>query len=97
MVVIEPLIGFLRLFAYPVIHSTYIPAQPGQLSLELIAECVTLLPHVQQVCLQARHLHVVVRQHEELIVEDLVRGLQLVVNNRFESILIFKGLIDPLL
>ena len=72
MVVIEPLIGLFGLFAYPVIHGTYVPAQPGQLGLELIAEGVTLLPNVQKVCLQARQLKVVVRQHEELVVEDLV-------------------------
>ena len=60
MVMIKPLIGLLGLLPYPVIHSTYVPAQPSQLSLELISECVTLLSHVQQICLQPRHLQVVV-------------------------------------
>jgi hypothetical protein len=50
---------------------------------------VTLLPHFQQVCLQPRYLQVVVGQHKELVVEDLILGLQLVIDNRFESILVF--------
>ena len=72
VVIIKPLIGLFGLITYPVIHSTYVPAQPGQLSFEVISKCVTLLPHFQQVCLQQRHLQVVVGQHEELVVEDLV-------------------------